>query len=517
MACARQILPSWVLLVACLPLLCLRAAAQPTEHRIALVIGNSDYADIARVSTARNDARSVALELRTRGFVVMEGYDLDRAPMQRLVDDFVVALRHYNVGVFYYAGRVAGSHGADWLIPIGATSGSQPPADLADGVVSLGEVAKRLASANNDGFNLLIIDAHRDHPRVVDRNGIEAPRELAVAAADGVMVLYSPDANQPTPENSGPIDPFTRALLKAMRVPGLPVRELIAQVRDALQTATGNVSNTRTPALHDASMYDASIGNFMFTPPITPPITPPGPVRARPPLSGPPRTLADGSESNRICTSLGTCDVPSPAARPLPDFPWPPPTPSDELVLPDTTFRKTAATVLSLAAVGERIVHALRKADYLEYSFYRVPNGFALVARLERISPDGQPLPSAFRYIAPDAAEPFSFTGYIRSLFFAPEGYYRLIAFVATDLSFVADAPSMNAAGAQRLVRNGANRLPEQLRAEPFTPGHAVTALIYEYRKGSGAGDVTTIIPGRLAAELHLRRARIDLLPGAAP
>ena len=198
-----------------------------------------------------------------------------------------------------------------------------------------------------------------------------------------------------------------------------------------------------------------------------------------------------------------------PALSSLPEFPWPPPAPSEQLLLPDATFRKPGAPAPSLAAVGERIVHALHSADYLEYSFYRAPNGFALVARLERTTPDGTPLPAEFRYIPPDASEPFSLTGYIRSLFFAPEGFYRLIVFVVTDQPFVASETSVDAAGANRLLRNGANRLPEQLSHEVFTPAHVVTVLIYEYRKGHGGSEVAAIVPGRLAAETHLERSQI--------
>jgi len=193
----------------------------------------------------------------------------------------------------------------------------------------------------------------------------------------------------------------------------------------------------------------------------------------------------------------------------FPRFPWPPPAPSAQLLLPDGLFRGTSAAATSLADVGDKIVRALRQADYQEFSFYSVPNGFALVARLERMSPDGQPLPADFRYIAPDAAQPFSFSQYIRSLFFAPQGFYRFIAFVVTDQPFVTAAKGIDAAGAQQLLREGANRLPPQFGNRPFTPAHDVSALIYEYRKGSAVGDVSEILPGRLPAATHLERTRI--------
>jgi hypothetical protein len=232
-------------------------------------------------------------------------------------------------------------------------------------------------------------------------------------------------------------------------------------------------------------------------------------TRPSAPLPSPsPQSTRPSASTPEVATS--TAPAQTGKQVPLPDFPWPPPEPSEKLLLNDAIFRTPSATATSLAAIGEKITSALRQADYLEYSFYRAPNGFALVARLERISSDGFPLPTDFRYIPPDADEPFSFAGYIRSLFFAPEGFYRLIAFVVTDRPFVTAAEGMDARRAQTLLSGGANDLPEQLRTEAFTQAHKVTALIYEFRKGSRAGDVAAIIPGRLAAATHLQRARIE-------
>jgi uncharacterized caspase-like protein len=517
MAKGRQPFRILVLLATCLLLLCIRAAADPAERRIALVIGNDSYAHIASLSKAGNNAHAIAAALKGQGFVVLEGYNLERTPMRQQIHDFIAALPRYDVGVFYYAGHGVQTNGENWLLPVGVPESFRAEADLAGEAVSTARIAADMAAANHHGFNLLIIDANQDNPFGAGNNGIGAPDGLGVRATDGVMLLSSAGAHQTALDSLGendrdPNSLFTRELLKAMREPGLPVRDMVSELRTKVWESARHVGHAQM-----AAVYDATTGDFMFTPPAA---TPPQASHSAPaPAIAPLRSLSVGrhADPNLSCTSLGNCDSSTAAGQPLPDFPWPPPAPSAEMVLPDTIFRKTPATSLSLAAVGEQIVGALRRADYLEYSFYRAPDGFALVARLERMSPDGSSMPSEFRYIPPDATEPFSFTGYLRSLFFAPEGFYRLIAFVVTDRPFVAAAAAMDAAGAQHLLLGGANRLPEQLRAEAFTPAHAVTALIYEYRKGSSTGDVATIVPGRLAAETHLRRARIGLLPGPGP
>ena len=195
--------------------------------------------------------------------------------------------------------------------------------------------------------------------------------------------------------------------------------------------------------------------------------------------------------------------------QPLPDFPWPPPAPSAQTVLPDSVFRAGGRPTPSLASVGATLVGALERARYSEYSYYRAPNGFALVARLERIDADGTPMPEAFRFLLPSSPEPFSVAAYIKRLFFAPTGLYRQIVFTVTDQPFSATGTPLNAAAAARLLSQGVNTLPREFDTQPFTDGHRVTALIYEFRKGTGQGDVSTLTPSRLGARAHLDKSGI--------
>ncbi len=196
-------------------------------------------------------------------------------------------------------------------------------------------------------------------------------------------------------------------------------------------------------------------------------------------------------------------------ALPLPEFPWPPPQPSAQTELPRKLFDARGDAKLSLAAIGGQLVGALEQARYFEYSYYRAPGGFALVARLERMQSDGTPAPELFRFLEPGKDEPFSLAAYVKRLFFAPEGFYRQIVLMASDQPFTASGAKIDAPGATRLLREGANRLSADFDALPFTANHRVTALIYEFRKGAGEGDVATLMPGRLGARIHLDRAGI--------
>jgi hypothetical protein len=197
--------------------------------------------------------------------------------------------------------------------------------------------------------------------------------------------------------------------------------------------------------------------------------------------------------------------APSPA---LPNFPWPPPTPSERLNLTRAqSLPASSGRDPSLAYVADRIIGALQAAGYSEYSVYAAPHGFAIVARLERIKPDGTPAPEALRFLAPDASEPFSLAAYVQRLFFAPEGDYRQIVFLVTSEVVRPSGPAPSAAAAEALLQGGADRLPAEYRRIPFTADDQVAALVYEYHKGPNVQDVKTLTPGRLDARTNLIRA----------
>lgn len=198
-----------------------------------------------------------------------------------------------------------------------------------------------------------------------------------------------------------------------------------------------------------------------------------------------------------------------PAAAPLPEFPWPPPEPSTRTELPNALFAVQGKATPSLAAVGAQLVGALERTRYFEYSYYRAPGGFALVARLERMASDGAPLPEELRFLQPGSQEPFSLAVYVTRLFFAPEGLYRQIVFVVSDQPFTATGAKIDATTATRLLRGGANRLSGDYETTPFTPDHRVSALVYEFQKGARDGDVSALMPGRLGARTHLDRTGI--------
>ena len=103
----------------------------------------------------------------------------------------------------------------------------------------------------------------------------------------------------------------------------------------------------------------------------------------------------------------------------------------------------------------------------------------------------------------------FDIYAYVKALFTAQTGYFRVIAFVITTSPFAAGATTADAATLQRWTATGNNALPPGVRALKYSDDYFVTALIYEFSKVRGARDVQSDVPSEVSAEDHLTASRI--------
>src|SRR5437879_2254071 len=93
-----------------LAIFAIAVAATPAlaEKRVALIIGNTAYAHVARLANPANDARLMADTLRGLGFTLVGGgaqLNLDKAKFDSAVQRFCEELQGADVGLFYYAGH----------------------------------------------------------------------------------------------------------------------------------------------------------------------------------------------------------------------------------------------------------------------------------------------------------------------------------------------------------------------------------------------------------------------------
>src|SRR5260370_6790503 len=206
------------------------------EQRIALVIGNSNYQNVARLPNPANDAKAVAELLNTAGFEVISATDLNHNQMIEVMQDFSakIAGRGQNtVAMVYYAGHGVQLAGENYLVPVDAKISSEP--DLIDGSVRLVDVMATL-EAIPSRVRIVVLDACRNNPfpSVVD-----AGRGLAIVdAPNGSIVGYSTAPGTEAQDGSDGHSPYTSAFLRLAREPNLPIEKLFKRVRLEVNHAT---------------------------------------------------------------------------------------------------------------------------------------------------------------------------------------------------------------------------------------------------------------------------------------
>jgi Flp pilus assembly protein TadD len=221
------------------------AAPPATGLRLALVIGNGAYVNATALANPPNDAVVVAKTLREIGFEVIEGTNLDRAGMERLVREFLRKAPGARVTMLYYAGHGMQVDGRNYLIPIDAKLAA--PSDLPFETLELDKV---LAGLDDEArANIIVLDACRDNPLSRSfASKLGATRSAAVPAGlagyatvgTGTMIAFATAPGQTALDGAGVNSPFTSAFIKHVRTPGIEVNQMLTRVRVEVASATKN-------------------------------------------------------------------------------------------------------------------------------------------------------------------------------------------------------------------------------------------------------------------------------------
>lgn len=195
----------------------------------------------------------------------------------------------------------------------------------------------------------------------------------------------------------------------------------------------------------------------------------------------------------------------------IPNFPWPPPKPSAMIPIPDAPLRQLVGSDSTLGALDDRLRKVIEAGGYLESSYFAVPDGFAFVTRLEQIEEDGTPKAGTKRW-EPEVGpmRGFSLSGYLKSLFTAEKGYYRILVFVVSPHPvFASPTKTVSQKEANAWLVEGASNLPGSIKKRPYGPDVTCTALIYEFEQSERGAEATIRVPGRLPGRTHLEKARL--------
>ena len=234
--------PAKLLLLALLVLVEVASASTAlADGRVALVIGNSTYTQIGRLSNPENDAVDMAGALRRLGFEVITELDAGRVELTEALRAFTRRSAAADVSLVFYAGHGIEIDGVNYLVPVDARL--ERDVDVRYETVTLEDL---LTSTLGASLRVVILDACRNNPlaRSMQRTG--ASRSLSVGSfgnldesllGDETLVAYAAAAGTMAADGRGRNSPYTSALLSYLEEP-LEILTLFRRVRARVLTST---------------------------------------------------------------------------------------------------------------------------------------------------------------------------------------------------------------------------------------------------------------------------------------
>ncbi len=231
----------FTVLFTCILLLgfCFTPAAYAQEKRVALVIGNSDYENVSRLTNPTNDAEDLGNALVRLGFEVTSGMNLDYREMRLVLRDFSEKAANADVALVYFAGHGIEIDKTNYLIPVNAEL--KRDRDIEFEAIQLDTVIASLSDAK--GVRMVLLDACRNNPFLVDMQRTTASRSIGRGLSridpGGVLVSYAARGGTLALDGEGRNSPYAEAILANIEVPGLEIGKLFRRVRDMVLARTG--------------------------------------------------------------------------------------------------------------------------------------------------------------------------------------------------------------------------------------------------------------------------------------
>jgi hypothetical protein len=214
--------------------------------RLALVLGNSNYANLPKLSNPANDARSVAEILQKMGYethLLLDGSDQS---IRGEIRKFASESNKADVAVVYYAGHGAQLNGSNYLLPIDIDI-PRTEADIQFAGLKLDDLVNSIGA----NTKIVFLDACRDNPalfkNIIMGRG-SGPIGLAPATASnfnqakpggGVFIAYATDAGAVADDGRGRHSPFTQALLRYIQKP-ISIDDMFSLITREVRLVTKN-------------------------------------------------------------------------------------------------------------------------------------------------------------------------------------------------------------------------------------------------------------------------------------
>ncbi|WP_323770588.1 caspase family protein [Antarctobacter sp.] len=230
------------------------------EERIALVIGNSRYANLLTLPSAARDAGELAEHLRNVGFEVHLLTDADTDAVTRAADAFVQRLGQAGrdaTGLFYYAGYGVQHSGTNYLMP--ADVDLRDLDDIRAASLSVDTVLNRIAAVGNTA-NIVILDASRAHPFAFLSGAAADDGLTEIQPPSGVFLSYAAEPGRLALRGGRGDSLFSSSLNGQFANPTVPLDQLFEAIRaEVVELSEGQQTPWFSNGLSSAFLFNAPV------------------------------------------------------------------------------------------------------------------------------------------------------------------------------------------------------------------------------------------------------------------
>jgi Caspase domain/YARHG domain len=233
-------------------------ASAAAENRLAFVVGNDAYRNVAPLQKAVNDARAIGRGLRQLGFQVTLGENLTWRDYVEKFSAFENSIQPGDIAFLFYSGHGVELDGANYLIPTDAPKvAPEQQSLLKDVSISTDNLIQRL-KARGTRTQIIVLDACRDNPfRQSNGRSVGGLRGLAGARLPGgVFMIYSAGVGESaldrlSDNDTNPNSVFTRSFLPLLQNPDNSLIAVAKQTRAEVKSLASSIGQTQSPTYYD--------------------------------------------------------------------------------------------------------------------------------------------------------------------------------------------------------------------------------------------------------------------------
>lgn len=209
-------------------------ASKVYNNRIALVIGNGDYAATSKLRNTLNDAKAMSTTLKNLGFDVTTIENGTYETIKNAIYAFGDRIQDVDVSLFFYAGHGMEVDGANYLVPVDADI--QSHLDVKQKCIPLSGVSNTMEFANDEGLNMIILDACRNNPFPAGKRG--GTGLARINAPSGTLIAYATDPGSVASDGDGTNGLYTGELIKQLKI-SQRIEDIFMHTRNNVEQLSG--------------------------------------------------------------------------------------------------------------------------------------------------------------------------------------------------------------------------------------------------------------------------------------